>query len=169
MSRTRHYLLSTVGSGCRDAITERDAEEAGRAEKERIERKARWGKVGHAASHGGPVAAAARQDLVPHDARTLRAMVWRRGARMQEAWESVGGAQVVRAALESGGSERGGAGEKRAGAVGRPLHVVHIAAEMAPVAKVRWTHGERGSTTERGEEDAGGRVGENHGGRRVSG
>ncbi|CAI7753256.1 unnamed protein product [Closterium sp. NIES-53] len=140
-----------------------EQEEAGRAEKERIERKARWGKVVPAGElpweYWSTLLLTVDQlllhgHLVPDDARSLRAMVWRRSVRVQEAWESVGGAEVVRAALESGGSQ----GEKRVGGGGvedavvaaalrgvldddpkdsrRPLHVVHIAAEMAPVAKV---------------------------------
>ncbi|CAI5500877.1 unnamed protein product, partial [Closterium sp. Naga37s-1] len=140
-------------------------EEAGRAEKERIERKARWGKVVPAGElpweYWSTLLLTVDQLLLqglllPHETRQLRAMVWRRSVRVQEAWESVGGAEVVRAALESDGSQGLRAGE-RVGAVGmedaavaaalrgvleddpkdrRPLHVVHIAAEMAPVAKV---------------------------------
>ncbi|CAI5478716.1 unnamed protein product [Closterium sp. Yama58-4] len=143
-----------------------EQEEAGRAEKERIERKARWGKVVPAGElpweYWSTLLLTVDQlllqgHLVPDDARKLRAMVWRRSVRVQEAWESVGGAEIVRAALANGGAQGKAAGEKGAGAVGvedavvaaalrgvldddpkdrRPLHVVHIAAEMAPVAKV---------------------------------
>ncbi|GJP68970.1 hypothetical protein CLOP_g25604 [Closterium sp. NIES-67] len=133
------------------------------AEKERIERKARWGKVVPAGElpweYWSTLLLKVDELLLkgllpPADADKLRAMVWRRGVRVQEAWDSVGGAEVVRAVLESGGSQRGGVEVVERGmddaevAVAlrgvlrddpkdrRPLHVVHIAAEMAPVAKV---------------------------------
>ncbi|CAI5500876.1 unnamed protein product [Closterium sp. Naga37s-1] len=101
-------------------------EEAGRAEKERIERKARWGKVVPAGElpweYWSTLLLTVDQLLLqglllPHETRQLRAMVWRRNVHVQKAWESVGGAEVVRAALESDGSQGLRAGE-RVGAVG---------------------------------------------------
>ncbi|CAI5933232.1 unnamed protein product [Closterium sp. NIES-64] len=107
-------------------------EEAGRVKKERIECKARWGKVVPAGElpweYWSTLLLTVDQLLLqglllPHEMRQLRAMVWRRNVRVQKAWESIGGAEVVRTALESDGSQGLRAGE-RVGVVGMEDAVV---------------------------------------------
>ncbi|CAI5467722.1 unnamed protein product, partial [Closterium sp. Yama58-4] len=88
-----------------------------------------------------------RRVLTTEELDELRDMAWRREKAIREAWDSVGGAEVVQAVAAGGnsdavlGRDAVVAGALRGVLGGEqpplpPLHVVHIAAEMAPVAKV---------------------------------
>ncbi|GJP56059.1 hypothetical protein CLOM_g15123, partial [Closterium sp. NIES-68] len=89
-----------------------------------------------------------RRVLTTEEVDELRDMAWRRERAIRDAWDSVGGSEVPQAVAAGGNSdavvERDAvvAGALRGLLGGEqqqqlpPLHVVHIAAEMAPVAKV---------------------------------
>ncbi|CAI5980117.1 unnamed protein product [Closterium sp. NIES-64] len=88
-----------------------------------------------------------RRVLTTEEVDELRDMAWRREKAIRDAWDSVGGAEVVQAVAAGGnsdavlGRDAVVAGALRGVLGGEqpplpPLHVVHIAAEMAPVAKV---------------------------------
>ncbi|CAI5507808.1 unnamed protein product, partial [Closterium sp. Naga37s-1] len=88
-----------------------------------------------------------RRVLTTDEVDELRDMAWRREKAIRDAWDSVGGSEVVQAVAAGGnsdavlGRDAVVAGALRGVLGGEqpplpPLHVVHIAAEMAPVAKV---------------------------------